>query len=82
MHTVRHFRCIDGHCDVTIGGPGKKCMSMGKELSYTKTFGKSSPQLTLNGSVNIDNGVQLGECGNHRNREMIIGGFGTRGKRF
>ena len=52
------FRCIDGHCDVEIGGPGKKCMTIEKELAYTKTFG-SSPQLTLNGSVNAEAGLQL-----------------------
>ena len=57
---INYFSCIDGSCDVTIGGPGKKCLSMGKELDYTKSYGSGAPTLTMTGSVKANAGLQLG----------------------
>ena len=55
-----YYRCITGSCDVTIGGPGKKCLTMGKELEYTKSWGNGAPTLTMTGSLKANAGLQLG----------------------
>ena len=57
-------RCVDGSCDVTIGGPHKSCMKMTKEIGGEKSFtprGKTSPKVTFEGETKIEGGMELGK---------------------